>query len=37
VTPGVRVDFLGVQEQRAGIGQKLLAQRPSPVDFADLG
>ncbi len=37
VTPGMRVDLLGVQEQRGGVGQELLAQGPGAVQLPDLG
>jgi hypothetical protein len=37
VAPGVRVDLLGVQQQRAGQRQQLLAQRAGACHLADLG
>jgi hypothetical protein len=33
----VRVDLLGVQQQRAGVGQQLLAQGPGAGQLPDLG
>lgn len=37
VTAGMRVDLLGVQEQRGGVGQELLAQGPGAVQLPDFG
>ena len=37
VTPGMRVDLLGVQQQRARVGEQLFAQRPGAGDLSDLG
>jgi hypothetical protein len=37
VPPGMGVDLLGVQEQRAGQGQQLLAQRPGTGHLTDPG
>ena len=37
VAPAVRVDLLGVEQQRARVGEQLLAQRPGSLDLADLG
>jgi LuxR family maltose regulon positive regulatory protein len=37
VPPGPCIDLLGIQQQRAGIRQQLLAQPPRPVDLPDLG
>ena len=37
VASAVRLDLLGVEQQRAGVGEQLLAQRPGPVQLADLG
>ena len=37
VASAVRLDLLGVEQQRAGVREQLLAQRPGPVQLADLG
>ncbi len=37
VASAVRLDLLGVEQQRAGVGEQLLAKRPGPVQLADLG
>ena len=37
VTAGMRVDLLGIQEQRTGLGEQLLAQRPGAGHLPDLG
>src|SRR4029453_6252910 len=36
VASAVRLALLGVEQQRAGVGEQLLAQRPGPVQLADL-
>src|SRR5215470_431521 len=37
MTPGMRVDLLGVQEQRAGVGEQFFAQRPGAGYLSNLG